>query len=625
MIEKLKPEVINKIAAGEVVERPAHLIKELVENSIDAGATEVFISVDKELTSLKIEDNGHGMSVGDLNICLEPHSTSKLKEFKDVWNLSSFGFRGEALSSIGSVCNLTITSCEKDSSQAYCLKSEYGLTSKPQKASRREGTTILVEKLFENTPARKKFLKTSQTERQKLVSVLEKMAISHPEVEFKYSVDAKLVKYWPQSDIKKRIENVLGLRDLYEVSDEVEGYSIKAYLCPPHKTAKRKNKLLTYVQNRWVENSTLYGALYESYRSLLMHGEHPQGVLFVDAEPHFVDVNVHPQKSQVRFTHESVLFKLIKRTIKELWITAPWIPEADVSSDRAEYTKPQASQRFLELKNQIQHLGESSSQLSGEQKSSFGRLSDGITEEVRKDFGSKETQSHLFQKTEALQFKKLNEMYASGGAAKSDLKQEGLEKTPSSKWAQLYVLGQLHNTYLICQSKESMVLVDQHAAQERVLFEKLWKQWRAGQFSIQKLLIPISLNFSESDTLVLVESSDVIQSMGIEIEQVGPNSLQILSLPSVIKDAAVEPLLIQFVQQKKEQSVSFKLEQHLDDLFASMACHSSVRAGQTLSLQQMKDLLAQMDEDKSSFCPHGRPVFVEYELSSIEKSFGRIV
>ena len=607
VIQKLPNEVINQISAGEVVERPAGLVKELIENSLDAGATKLEIHFSDGGRFVQIKDNGHGIRSADLLLAVSPNSTSKISSVSDIWSINSYGFRGEALASIAEVSDLTLISRPEEQKLAGQLRIEFGKKSRVESVNSKQGTIVIVKNLFEKIPARLKFLKSEASETALIKNTIKAMALSHPEVEFRVLHKNKLLFYWPEAEnLQKRVEAILSLKEPFYTRTKYQDMEVEAVFCAPNQTASNRKQMWFFVDGRWVEDTTIYSAVIGAYRGLLMHGEYPIVVLKLLCPHEDLDVNIHPAKSKIRFKNSSPVFKAVHHCLRSVLEKAPWLKNKMSAPDEQELTFP--NKEF--------------NQVSFEQKSF-----------EQKTFKPKATHLAAFQKTEPMTpiLKRLKmEAIPESVSTKS---RETYSKDFCSKdfcskdfWSSLSVLSQAHLTYVIAQNREAIIFIDQHAAHERVLYEKLMLSWNTGKGEIQNRLIPLALDLDESLVKAIFSVQKELKKLGLEVERSGPDGLVIHSAPSILKDVALQKSLIKLADEIRSLGGSFALENKISDLCATMACHSAIRAGKALSLKEMQELLIQMDEfPLSSFCPHGRPVFVEYALSRLEKDFGRRV
>lgn len=585
-IQTLSNEVIDQIAAGEVVERPAHLVKELVENSLDAGATQIAVEFANGGRFVQVIDNGRGIPVQELSRALDRHATSKIRISDDLWKLQSFGFRGEALASIAAVSKLTLISKTSEQPTAARLISQFGSRGNIEEIGGSKGTTVIIENLFENVPARLKFMKSAASEHSRIKAAIKALALAHPNVEFKITQDRELISFWSACESRlQRAKQILDLKELYEGS-AVRG-SVRAYavFTDPKTVQKTARDLWFFAQNRWIQDRSLQAAVMEAYRHLLMHGEYPMVAVWIETNPGEIDVNIHPTKSQVKFADASLAFRAVQASIRDVLEKAPWLPSTTQDA------KP----------------------LAGYESS---------VEQATLDFSKEDLDRTQFsQKSWTVEAPKRN--YQSEEPAPPPA------PTPTTSggfWSSLQVLAQSNLTYILTQNHEGLVLVDQHAAHERVLFEKLFQGWKSGKIDVQEYLFPLAIDLSAERAEALLKEKDVFSKLGIEIEMLGPETIGVRSAPLILKESALHQVLEKMSQDLVEQGGSHYLERKIGDMLATMACHSAIRAGQALSLEEMKALLSQMDEfPLSSFCPHGRPVSVDYPFYRLEKDFGRIV
>lgn len=598
-IQVLSPDVVNQIAAGEVVERPSHLVKELLENSLDANSTQIQIDVNFGGKFIKITDNGDGIEKDDLPLALQRHATSKITQTNDLWNLSTYGFRGEALASVAAVSKLTLMSKSKKAKSAFQIKSDFGAISDVMPSSIDQGTQLTVDALFENVPARLKFLKSDSAELAQIRNVIRALSLAYPHVEFKLIENGKLDLYFkaqPEAkDLSGRASQVLGLDRIYTQENRYKSYIVKAYFSSPHDVSKTSRNIWIFAQKRWIQDRGLQAAITEAYRSLLMHGEYPQVVIDLECAPDLVDVNIHPTKSQVKFQDASDAFRAVHGAVRQGLELAPWIPK--VAGATASVS--------IEEKPNYNFVREMNPRMEVQDQTRFT------------DLGSSLGNTQF--KTKLNMLEQISQMKAEPAQVIETASTGGF-------WSSLQVLGQLNLTYLVCQKNDRMILVDQHAAHERVAFEKLMRKWKGGHIDQQDFLFPLAMDMSPEKTEAILSRSEDIAKMGIEIESLGPNVVGVKSAPLFVKEAALPKIFDKMATDLVDYGGSYSLEKSIADLFATMACHSVVRAGQSLSQAEMVELLKSMDEfPLSSFCPHGRPVSVEFTFNDIEKQFGRLV
>lgn len=603
-IQALSEEVINQIAAGEVVERPAHLVKELVENSLDAGATEVTVDIAQGGRSVRVQDNGSGIHSKEIATALQRFTTSKIGAAEDLWALKTFGFRGEALASISAVCKLRLVSRTEKSKSATRVEADFGQISKPEEVSGAVGTEISISELFENVPARLKFLKSGASEIGAIKNALKGLALAHHQVSFRLRVESELSFFYPAVKTRKsRVEQVFETKGLLSGVAEDGGTRVEALFASPEVTMKTSKGMWFFAQNRWIQDRTLQAAVMESFRTTLMHGEYPIAVVWVEVPTDEIDVNIHPTKSQVKFLHQSKLFRLVGAAI------------------RPQLESYQSSKRFVSVED------------LGSAPQSFPMFESERTQYQRKNFdpaplAALGTSGLTSSQASSLALDAAPGVERFEGPEKNLAREDAArgETAPRARgpWSQLQIIGQSHLTYLITQSRDQLVIVDQHAAHERVLFETIMQGWREGKIDRQELLFPLSVDLGADKIEALLSVRQDFEKLGLRIESLGPSTLGISSIPAMVKESSLPPILDRIGTEILEQGGSFTFERKVSDLAATMACHSAIRAGQALSHQEMLSLLESMDQFSfSSFCPHGRPVSISKSLMDIEKDFGR--
>ncbi len=609
-IKQLSTEVIHQIAAGEVLERPSHLVKELIENSIDAGADSIELSYEDGGMSLSVKDNGCGISRDDLPLSIARHATSKLSLSSDIWRLKSFGFRGEALASMAAVSEMDIISREKTNDEANKLSIHFGDSYLLDSIGGEVGTSISVKSLFKNLPARKKFLKSQSAESAHIKKTFKALALVHPHISFKLKQSGKLVYHWvKQKQFVHRVEDVLNINGLHSIAKEDNGYKLRLTFSSPNVTIGTRQQIWIFVQKRWIQNATIIAAILESYRNLLMHGEYPYAILDLEVPTEEIDVNIHPSKSQVKFQDNSKVFRFIHLALREALESAPWVDKM-------------LGARSVPRRNHVNTNPSLKFESSDFEKIKF-RNKDFISEEKKE---TNPLNKHFENKNMFVQFGKMHNIFEDtiSPISQSDT-HEGTKIT--NQWKNIDIIGQVHQTYIVGQTSDALLMIDQHAAHERVVFEKLMERFKKQKMDMQQFfLIPLYYENDEGTIELLFEIQKDLLNIGLKIERSGPTTLSLTSAPLLIKEKALIKVLDQVAQDISIQGKSFALEKYLGDIFATMACHSVIRAGQSMSYEEMKSLLKQMDEYPfSSFCPHGRPVFVEYPWGRIEREFGRIV
>jgi DNA mismatch repair protein MutL len=616
---KILPEILsNKIAAGEVVERPASVVKELVENALDAGSTRIIIEVEKGGRSLiRVADNGTGMRQDDALLALERYATSKIYKDQDLFNIHTLGFRGEALPSIAAVSKFTLVTRDKSSAAGTEIQVEGGKIRKVLEVGAPQGTMITVKSLFYNTPARRKFLKTTNTEMGHVADTVSNMALARPGVQFKLLHNSKPTKDWPAvSDPKDRVFDYFGHESsthLHPIAYKSDDLTIGGWISSPRFTRRTSRGIHVYVNDRFVRDKMIQHALFEGYTQRLVKGQYPLAVLFITVAFDRVDVNVHPTKSQVRFAEHRKVHDTVQ------WIVAETLSRIDrpqwAEGDRTEYRQIVKTPRISE------------SEVQGSRRRLPGYGGQAV-------FGDLRNALRPTSKFQDLQ----NEAQGSGFKAErtsKDQKLRTLNVEPGTRYGQtalwqkrlfgdLRVLGQIHNTYILCESDNGLILIDQHAAHERVLYEELRRGSKGLAGAVQKLLVPETLELGYHEAGIVKTLIDDFYQLGLEVEPFGGNTFVVKSVPALLSGREITPLIMEIVEKLAAVGFSRGLGESFDACLQIMACHGAIRANQALSREQIRGLLNQLDQcDNPSHCVHGRPTWIQWTLGSLEKSFKR--
>jgi DNA mismatch repair protein MutL len=576
-IHVLSDEMANRIAAGEVVERPASVVKELIENSLDAGATEIAVSIEKSGTMLiRVTDNGEGMGPEDLALAVERHATSKLTNEGDLFHVVTLGFRGEALPSIGSVARMEITSRPPLSDVGYRIRVEGGKKDPPFMVGSSVGTNVEIKEIFFNTPARRKFLKSPATELSHICDAVNRMALAYPGVHFRLSHDGRNIADYPSASARiDRLHQVLGreiARDLTPFSSAGRQLKISGYLSSTPASFPNSRYLMTFVNRRFVHDKVVSHAVLHGYETLLMKGQYPAAIVFLEISSTEVDVNVHPAKHEVRFRRPSDVHDAVADAIRQA------------------------------LKQEAKGL---SSHALAMESAEFA----GVMEKP------------LPYLTPALQPDKpflKPDVFPMTGV------REG--STREGFFSSLDILGQILGCYLVCVSARGLALIDQHAAHERVAFERLRQQLNAGAVQKQNLLIPQAIELTAGELMLLEQKLSILERFGFLLEPFGPNSYAITSVPALLPEGDYRQIVRQMVAELAELENSEKLRQHLEERLATIACHSVIRANRRLEMTEMRALLGDLDQiEFATQCPHGRPVVIEFSRDQLDRMFKRVV
>lgn len=605
-IRRLPETLVNRIAAGEVVERPASAVKELVENSIDAGAKRIDITVrDGGRTGITITDDGRGMSADELLLAVERHATSKLPD-DDLLNIGSLGFRGEALASIGAVSRLTLTSRRAEDDEAWSLDVEGGKVGSPVPAAHPPGTRLEVRDLFYATPARLKFLKTPRTELGHISEAVKRLAMAHPDIGFTLSDgDRDLLRLTPtHGDLLdsrlERLGSIMG-RDFAEnaiaLDAEREGVRLTGHAGLPTLNRGNAQMQFLFVNGRPVRDKLFYGALRGAYRDFLASDRYPMVALFLDVPADSLDVNVHPAKTEVRFRDAALVCGLIVGAVKHALAEA---------GHRASTTVAEAA---------LGAVQPSTLPMGGRSGGGMGHVSYGGGGIPR---GLAEKAASFFSPDQGFEAP-LAAPDASGGIGLDVADMEKIEDYPLG-----VARAQLHETYIVAQTADGIVVVDQHAAHERLVHERIKQSIESGGVTRQGLLIPEVVELDETAADRLNARTEELLELGLAIEAFGPGAIVVREIPALLGECDVQGLIRDIADDLAETDQALALKDRLGDVAAKMACHGSVRAGRRLNATEMNALLREMEATPhSGQCSHGRPTYVELKLADIEKLFGR--
>ncbi|MBE6449295.1 MAG: DNA mismatch repair endonuclease MutL [Alphaproteobacteria bacterium] len=610
-IRLLSATLINQIAAGEVIERPFSALKELIENSLDAGATMIDVVIaDGGKSYLCVSDNGKGMTKDDLTIAVERHATSKLPD-DDLFAISSFGFRGEALPSIGSVARLTITSKTKDASEAWAIQVEGGKKSEPYPASFNQGTKVEVKDLFFATPARLKFLKSSQTETGYIKEVINRLAMAHPNVSFKLSDEKRQILFYPATDnLLERLNKVIGnsfAENAVEVIGEHDGFKLHGFVGLPTYTRSTSSEQHLYVNGRWIKDKVLMGCLKGAYQGLLgVDSGHPVVALFLTAPQNQVDVNVHPAKTEVRFKDSAIVRGLIVTAIKSALAEAGHKTSTTIGIGALDKAVPS----FLPDRKPSYKSNYASAYKSNNYTSAY-QLKEPAQDFLKADF---QAQAPF----------KMNDFYSAKCTQTPCSEEENALEQDDFPPLGL-ARGQVMETYIISETPDSLIITDQHAAHERLTYEKI-RTALQNKMETQLLLIPEVVPVGEDMVHLLLSKQEELTQMGFVMERFGNDSVVVREIPALLNSENVKKLVLDMADTLKEFGDATALEDKIQAICAKMACHGSVRSGRTLNVAEMNALLRQMEAcGTSGQCIHGRPTYIELKVSDIERLFGRKV
>lgn len=595
-IHILPAQLADQIAAGEVVERPASVVKELLENSIDAGATQIEIYLEAGGTRhIQVRDNGAGIAREDLELAVARHATSKIHSLDDLEGIGSLGFRGEALASIASVSRFKITSALAGE-DAWCY--EMGEALRP--APHPQGTSAEVADLFFNTPARRKFLKTERTELMRIEDMFKRIALSHMDVGFVFSHNQKVMYRYAAcatpEERENRVAEICGpafMEQALPVFEERGDLSLEGWVGLPTFSRSQPDLQYVFVNGRWIRDKVISHAVRQAYQDVLYHGRHPALVLYLNLPPTLVDVNVHPTKHEVRFRESGQIHSFVQSTIASIIAqTRPGGHEQKPEPGATDRPFPHAHhkpavQDYFRLFN------------SG--------LDARVEEPPAADF------SYPTSSVEAEQ-----------GISREPAANEAVDTSDAEIPPLGYALAQLKGVYILAENRDGLVLVDMHAAHERITYERMKKAWQTGDLDSQPLLVPELIHLSEREADLAEQSEEMFERLGFSLDRIGPQQISVKRVPALLKQPEIEPLIRDVLADFKQHGRTQRIENHVDEIMGNMACHNSVRANRRLSLDEMNALLRDMENtERSDQCNHGRPTWRQISLPDLDKLFLR--
>jgi DNA mismatch repair protein MutL len=635
-IQKLSASVVNKIAAGEVIERPASAVKELLENSVDALATRIEVDIAQGGAELiRICDDGEGIHPDDLELAVTSHATSKIENADDLFRVHTLGFRGEALASIAEVSRFTIRSRPHDESRGRELDVECGILKEPRPCGCPPGTTIEVRQLFLNTPVRRRFLKSPQTEFAHIVEQFTRIALAHPRLHLVLRHNEKVVHELPATTkLLDRLALFLGgelARHLIPVESEHDGVRLWGYVAHPSQSKSTRKGQYLFLNGRWIQDRSLQHALSEAYRGLLMVGRYPVAFLFLEMPSDIVDVNVHPTKCEVRFQDGQRLYRQLLSTLRSRFLgmnldsvlSVATLPlEAQVSADDADTLRAQQELAawakdqlanwqpredlsdlhavFDELDRRQAECAHGASPEPGDQDS-FTRLAD----DAAFNPGGVESAPR-----------------APAGVVHVAMP-DGVRR-PASATAELRAM-QVHDCYLVVETGEGLTVIDQHALHERILYEHLRRRVLAGGIEVQQLLIPVTVELSQREMELLLDRADVLAELGLLVESFGGQTVAVTGYPTLLAKAEPGELVRCVVDHLESGTGGATRRDLLDGLLHMLSCRAAIKAGHRLSPEEIESLLAQRElVDDHHHCPHGRPTALTLSRAELDRQFGRL-
>ena len=596
-IQALPPQLINQIAAGEVVERPASVIKELVENSLDAGADRIDVTLEQGGTRLiRVRDNGRGIHPDDLALALSRHATSKIASLEELERVSSMGFRGEALPSIASVSRLTIDSCAEGESVGWCVSSDgTDRVEQPTPSAHPRGTTVEARDLFYNTPARRKFMRTEKTEFGHVETQLKRLALSRFDVAFSLTHNRREVFTLPLAsqtlERERRLSSLLGgsfLEQAIYLEREQAGLRLSGWVARPVFSRSQADMQYFYVNGRMIRDKLVTHAVRQAFQDVLFHGRHPAYVLYLELDPMLVDVNVHPAKHEVRFRDSRMVHSYIYRSLHQL--LAETRPGTRVDTSTGEILPAEPEPEPLPSQTAV------SSPVFQHQLGLQAR----------------ERQASYEAAFEVQRPEVTSEMDIPGREPDSDIPPLG------------FALAQLKGVYILAENEAGLLLVDMHAAHERITYERFKGALAGGRISRQPLLVPVSVAVSSREAALAEEHAGLFEELGLEVDRLSEETLVVRAIPVLLQGADAEKLLRDILSDIVVHGTSERIHNEINTVLATMACHGSVRANRHLTTEEMNALLRDMERtERSDQCNHGRPTWVQLDMGRLDKLFLR--
>ena len=644
IIRILDESVSNIIAAGEVVENPASMIKEMIENSLDAKATMIKIEVFKSGVDVKISDNGIGMDKDDTLLSVERHATSKISKKEDVFNLKTYGFRGEALSSIAAVSKLTILTRTKDSSVGYKISSYGGVVRKFEEVSKNVGTEVEVRDLFYNTPARKKFLRKTSTEYSKIREIVLKEALANSDVSFSLDLDGKKILQTSGNGMENTILELFGKSVLKNLKKFEYGYLGNVEIL-----RSTKDFLFTFVNNRYVKSLTIERAIIDGYYTKLMKGKYPFAIIFYNTDPKEIDVNVHPSKKIVKFSNDKIVYSEIKSAIDDFFYYADrenWQPNIDLIkkninlNEKKEMKDDLFSDEVPKIEeNKFFSLETFDGKIENKEKNQKNKENkknkeyEENRENKENEIGENKNKNYFFDKFfENKKIEKINEKTdeifekndktweINRSKNKSENYKVGTFEKRVGEQIEYDILGQIFNTYILVKRNDELEIYDQHIIHERILYEELKEKFYGKKIDSTQLLIPKKMEVTSIEKEIIFENIEIFNNFGFEIDEFYENEILIRAVPIFDFRESCENVFEKLLNDLKNE---VEIKDLREKIIISMSCRGAVKAGQKLSFDEMQNMVRRIHEVGKYTCPHGRPIIVKLTKNDLDKMFGR--
>lgn len=601
-IHILPEEIAGKIAAGEVIQRPASVVKECVENSVDAGAKNIVIRIkDSGKTYMQIADDGSGISSTDIAVAFERHATSKIRTYDDLEQIRTLGFRGEALASIAAVAQVEIRSRIIESDVGTVLKVEGGPKQSPEPTGMEHGTTITVKNLFYNTPARRNFLKTNATEFKHILDTVQRTALANPEIAFTLTSDDSTVFSLEKSDLHTRIQELFGeelSEGLMECNEETDYLTVYGFLAKPEYSRRTRNEQFLFLNRRYIINRSINHAVYRAYEHLLIKGSYPFYVLFIDVDPSRIDVNIHPSKLEAKFDDERSVYGIITTIVRKTLARHDMMPSFTMIGQGEA------------VEQRLMNRERSSSTLH------MLRVNPNTGEIIEEEDADRESSPnlHLFRPGH---YKSKGKEIESDIAGK--IPEESYRQDRSTESGLIY---QLHKKYILAQIRSGLMIIDQHVAHERILYERALKRFTSQNPSSQQLLFPETLELGHADVELVKEIQPLLQLLGFDLKIFSKNTIVIEGIPADVRPG-YEHNILQKVLDEYRSNLDRQIDVR-DNLAKSFACKTAIKSGDALTDEEMRDLIDQLfATDMPYVCPHGRPVVIKLTVDELDKKFGR--
>ncbi len=630
MIKQLPLHLVNKISAGECIERPASVVKELVENALDAGAKRIDVYIEQGGTRLiRVVDNGTGILPDDLPLAIKPHATSKIQDENDLYAIGTMGFRGEALASIASVAILKISSVAQGQTEGASIEIRGGTECPVIPYAGAHGTVVEVHNLFFNTPARRKFLKTANTEMNHCQEAIIKLALPRENIAFTlYHNNRKIIEVGPTESKRQRIADLLGVEiadTLVQVFTQKNGITFTGYVCKPEFARASNRWQYLFVNNRAVRDKFISHALKEAYRGFMPHDRYPIGFLFLDVDPAIVDVNVHPTKSEVRFADSGYVHSLVLGAIRQRFLASDLTATLDISCDSGQ---PEISTHEIFDRNSMKTTERHISQ----ENDNRPNAADAELKHQDRNQSIKEALTDFLKGSASsgqlnIEFKPAQSPSAQNqdiNTQRKETEKQHLQEMPDqTEYKDKPKALQIHNSYLVVETENGLMIIDQHAQHERILYQQLREKVNSDAIAKQKLLIPDVIDLTPKQMAQIEQLREQLDRAGVEIEPFGPRSIAVNSVPAMSRSLNI-PEFIEDLLDRTENITQANPEIILEHVLQSLACKAAVKAGQQLKPEEIEALLEMRDAiDMNSACPHGRPTALKMSLSELEKQFKR--